>query len=204
MAEPCGGKTRAGNPCPLPAGWGTQHVGVGRCKMHGGASPNAEVAGQVILARREYQVMGVPLDVHPHDALLECIRIAAGEVQYASERIAELDKAEAVGAVKVLTARPLKMAGGGENPDQRVQEIRVEAPQLHIWIQVRQKAMDRLVTYSATAMKAGLEERLVRIAESQGQLLAQAVHGILTELGVANLPEVPAVVRKHLTLIAGA
>ncbi len=36
----CGGKTRAGggHPCRRPAGWGTDHVGTGRCKLHGGSS----------------------------------------------------------------------------------------------------------------------------------------------------------------------
>ena len=35
----CGARTRAGTPCQLPAGWGTDHPGSGRCKLHGGASP---------------------------------------------------------------------------------------------------------------------------------------------------------------------
>ena len=35
----CGAKTRAGTPCTQPAGWGTDHVGWGRCKLHGGATP---------------------------------------------------------------------------------------------------------------------------------------------------------------------
>ena len=35
----CGAKTRQGTPCELPAGWGTDHAGVGRCKLHGGATP---------------------------------------------------------------------------------------------------------------------------------------------------------------------
>ena len=34
----CGAKTRAGTPCKRPAGWGTNHVGEGRCKLHGGKS----------------------------------------------------------------------------------------------------------------------------------------------------------------------
>lgn len=34
----CGAKTRAGTPCRRPAGWGTDHVGEGRCKLHGGRS----------------------------------------------------------------------------------------------------------------------------------------------------------------------
>jgi hypothetical protein len=34
----CGAKTRAGTPCQQPSGWGTDHVGQGRCKLHGGKS----------------------------------------------------------------------------------------------------------------------------------------------------------------------
>lgn len=34
----CGAKNRAGGPCGRPAGWGTPHVGEGRCKLHGGIS----------------------------------------------------------------------------------------------------------------------------------------------------------------------
>lgn len=34
----CGAKTRAGTPCKQPAGWGTNHAGEGRCKLHGGKS----------------------------------------------------------------------------------------------------------------------------------------------------------------------
>lgn len=30
---------RAGDTCTLPAGWGTDHVGLGRCKLHGGNTP---------------------------------------------------------------------------------------------------------------------------------------------------------------------
>ncbi len=35
----CDAKTRSGNPCQLRAGWGTDHVGEGRCKFHGGRTP---------------------------------------------------------------------------------------------------------------------------------------------------------------------
>lgn len=34
----CGAKTRAGTPCKQKAGWATDHVGQGRCKLHGGKS----------------------------------------------------------------------------------------------------------------------------------------------------------------------
>ncbi|MFW5968953.1 MAG: hypothetical protein ACOCV2_15620 [Persicimonas sp.] len=36
----CGAKTKStGEPCQQPAGFGTDHVGEGRCKFHGGATP---------------------------------------------------------------------------------------------------------------------------------------------------------------------
>lgn len=34
----CGGKTNSGGKCKRPAGWGTDHAGEGKCKLHGGAS----------------------------------------------------------------------------------------------------------------------------------------------------------------------
>lgn len=34
----CNGKKRDGGLCTQPAGWGTNHVGSGHCKLHGGAS----------------------------------------------------------------------------------------------------------------------------------------------------------------------
>ena len=40
----CGAHTRQqGARCGRPAGWGTEHVGNGRCKLHGGASAGAPV-----------------------------------------------------------------------------------------------------------------------------------------------------------------
>ena len=38
-AKHCNAKTKAGTLCKRPAGWGTSHVGEGRCKLHGGRSP---------------------------------------------------------------------------------------------------------------------------------------------------------------------
>lgn len=39
IAHACGARNRRGSLCRKPLGWGTDHVGQGRCKLHGGASP---------------------------------------------------------------------------------------------------------------------------------------------------------------------
>jgi len=38
--ETCGAQTRDGGECKRRAGWGTDHVGEGRCKQHGGKDRN--------------------------------------------------------------------------------------------------------------------------------------------------------------------
>jgi len=199
----CGAQTRHDSLCAKPAGWGTSHVGTGRCRFHGGASPQAELAGQLVIARHELAVMGVPLPIEPGDAILQCIAIAAGEVRYASEQIAKLELDEAAGAVVTTHTRPLKHEKGADDPDETVREVRHEAPALHIWIVTRRQAMDRLVQYSVAALKAGVEERRVRIAENVGQALADAIRGILSDLGLSDDPRAPGVVRKHLTMLSG-
>jgi hypothetical protein len=51
----CEAKTRqAGRPCSRPAGWGTDHPGGGRCKLHGGASSGRPVThGRYSLKHRK-------------------------------------------------------------------------------------------------------------------------------------------------------
>lgn len=193
----CGAKTRKGTPCQRKAGAGTGHVGIGRCANHLGATDRSERVAAVHLARKELQVMGRPLPIHPIDAILQCVSIAAGEVQYASDRIAELTEGQAVGPV--ISTRPLKLEKGAEDPTERTYEE--GPPALHIWIEVRHNAMDRLAHYSKVALAAGVAERQIRLAENQAQLLAQAVKGILTDLGVINRPDAPAIVRRHLELV---
>ena len=206
----CGAKTRSGATCKHEAGWGTQHVGVGRCKLHGGSTPYGQVNGVLELARREQVVMGAPIRISPQDAILECIAIAAGEVRYCSDMVAELSAAEAVGPVTTSMLR-VAVDGAEDQADEDASapelvtaaETRYGPPQLHIWILARDRALDRLMLYTTAALKLHIEERLVRIAEGQAALLAQAVKGILSDLGVQDHPEAPSIVRRHLTLLAG-
>lgn len=49
----CGAKTRSGTPCKLRAGWGTQHFGSGRCKLHGGNAGRPIIHGRYSLFHRQ-------------------------------------------------------------------------------------------------------------------------------------------------------
>jgi hypothetical protein len=83
MTRYCGGRTRSGTKCKRPAGWGTDHLGRGRCKLHGGSTPShrkAAAAEEALEFARG--ALGSELDVGPLDALLLAVRLAAGSVAY--------------------------------------------------------------------------------------------------------------------------
>lgn len=66
----CGAKTRSGTPCKHPAGYGTPHLGTGRCKYHGGCStgprdPEKMIGNKRALTTGEREA--VWLDVLPTD-----------------------------------------------------------------------------------------------------------------------------------------
>jgi hypothetical protein len=196
----CGAKTRAGTPCRLRAGHGTSHVGQGRCRRHGGASPNAEVAGAVELARRETALHAVPLDIEPHEAMLECVRIAAGWVRYSFERLNELDASDLTGPA--ITTRPRKLEKGAESKTERVREE--HDARVHIWLRVHGEWSDRLVNYTRIALAAGIAERHVRIAEGQAELIAESLRKLAAALGFDPAdPKVREAMRGSLTVIQG-
>lgn len=206
MLPECGAQTKTPNKrCGRPAGWGTGHPGVGKCKLHGGASPQAEVSGALQLARHEAVVMGVPIDDRdPWTWLKRCIAIAGGELEYASAMVAQLTPDEVVGPVVTSHTRPAKRDRGADHQTKTVTEVRHGPPELHVWIKVRAGALDRCAQLSVMAIRAGLAEREVRLAEEAGQALADLLRGVLGDLGVPlNDPRTREVVTRRLALLPG-
>lgn len=55
--ERCGALTVAGTPCKYPAGRKTDHVGAGKCHLHGGASPGAPEGNKNALTHGAYETL---------------------------------------------------------------------------------------------------------------------------------------------------
>jgi len=54
----CGAKSKqTGQPCKQRAGWGTDHVGTGRCKLHGGRSPGAPKGNKYTRTHGAYETI---------------------------------------------------------------------------------------------------------------------------------------------------
>jgi hypothetical protein len=149
--------------------------------------------------------MGVPIDDRdPWTWLKRCIAIAGGELEYATVMVARLTPGEAIGPVVTTHTRPVKRDRGADHQTKTVTEVRHGPPELHIWIKVRAAAIDRCAHLNVMAIKAGLAEREVRIAEQAGQAMASLIRAVLGDLGVPlDDPRTREVVTRRLTLLDG-
>src|SRR5690349_1562734 len=148
----CGAKTKTGLACKKPP-----LAGATRCKLHGGAAPRAQAAARDRLeqaaAERALARIGVTVrEVSPADALLELVHYQASIVDFWRHAVSEVDDADLVwGVTKTKT-------GGDDHGT-------TSEAKPHIAYVMLVQAQDKLADYCAHALKAGVEERKVRLAE---------------------------------------
>jgi len=177
IGNKCGVITSSGKPCKNRAGAGTNHVGQGHCRWHGGNLPTVRKA---ILAA-EARLMGCPIDMNPVEAMIWCIRMTAGEIKWLSDQIAEID-----------------------NEEDWVEDT-VVGRQMNIFVRERTAAQHRLFKFSSEAVKLGLAERAIKLAEQYGETIARFMHGVLDDLELTQhqMQLAKQSVRKHLILLEG-
>lgn len=189
----CTAHNRAGKPCgqnPEP--------GMTVCRHHGGKAPQAikarDTRVQVEQARADAARFAARTDIHPAEALLELVHYQAGIVTYWRGRIED------------VTTRDLEWGTTqhreGEGPEGPIDVTTKEAAP-HVAYRLLVEAQDKLAAYAAAALKAGVDERRVRLAEGQGALVAQVIRGILAGLNLTpeQLELVPTVVPAQLRLL---
>lgn len=202
----CGARKKNGKPCEAEAGKGTDHLGFGPCKHHGGMTPAHQKAAAKMMARHHAVVMGAPVDIDPFAALLWTVRIAAGEVAYCNTMVATIMQSDAVARPVTIKRRPLSEGKDGEDPHTYVEEVTEHSPQLHLWIQTRRDALDRLAKFSKLAVDAGVAERQIQLAERYGEMIGRAIGNILDGLKLTKGQQqrAPELVRTHLAAIEGS
>jgi hypothetical protein len=164
--------------CRKKAGFGTTHLGVGRCKYHGG---NRAIERAKLERDRQIEFMGRPKDINPIDAIVWAIKITAGEVEFLSSQIIEINK-----------------------KDEWIENT-LQGKQLHVFQRARADAMDRLVRYSKDAIALGLAERAVRLAEQFGATIARLLENVAQDLVLTEKQQKiwPLIVRNQLILLEG-
>lgn len=149
-------------------------VGGTVCSMHGGKAP--AVAANAA-ARTLLQTYGLPHEVDPLDALMGELHRTAGHVAWLSQQVSQLTTVIATGAF------------GNQSTDALVRLYQSE--RMH------------LARVAADCLKAGVEERRVRLAEEQGRLVADVIRRIVEGLGLdPSAPEVRDIVRRELVAVA--
>jgi hypothetical protein len=193
----CGARKRdgSGEHCTQTAGWGTDHVGTGKCRLHGGATKSHAAAARTERARQAVSTYGLPREVDPSVALLEEVHRSAGHVAWLAEVVADLDREQLVWGVVEEVDK-----GSGEFTGTDT----TSAAKPNVWLELYHRERKHLTDVCKAALAAGIAERQVRLAEQQGALLVGVIQRILDDLALtAEQRElVPTVVPRHLRAVS--
>jgi hypothetical protein len=182
----CGAKTRSGTACQQVSGWGCGPLaGVpgARCRLHGGLSPSGKKAGERHAAEHAVAVFGLPRSVDPHVALKQELSRVNGHVTWLADLIAGFESSDG-----------LKQYALGEG-------ALWEKPS--VWYEIYARERKHLVLVAAECIRCGIAEREVALAEAHGKQLADALQGILDEVGVIPSEDLALIVGRHLRRVSG-
>lgn len=169
--ERCGGRTRRGTPCKLPAGHGTDHPGIGRCDHHAGATPTHRAhAERVLLERAEASALA---DLH---------RIGVEPIGNPLEALAELT-AEARQWETILRRQVADLESLSQMTPAGVEQIRAV-------VVLFERAMDRAAAFATMCAKLNIGDRIFRLKARINEEIGQQIVGVFDRsLSEMNLSE---------------
>lgn len=133
-------------------------------------------------ARKALATLGLPVEVSPSEALLEEVHRTAGHVAWLGRKVQELDETtltwDTTKVETLTTGDPDQGDDKGRGPASRT----TQTAAVSVWYQLYAQERAHLVKVSEAALKAGVEERRVRLAEQQGQLVGGLVQRVLGAL----------------------
>lgn len=168
------------------------------CRVHGGSAPQVRAKAEV---RAEVMRWGLgDTTVDPGEVLLRLVSQSAARAdRYAAELEALVGDDEDGALRKALIAEVWIPTEAGETY-KAGEYVRALA-------KLEGEERDRCATFAAKAIAAGLAERQVRLAERQGELLAEVLRNVMADptlgMSVDQQALLPGVIRKHLALVAG-
>lgn len=168
MAQCIATSRRSGQRCKRPA-----LVGATVCSKHGGSAPQVKAAAarrvEAMKASAALARIGARAEGDPIALMLDVIAYQAGLVAYWRGRVEQIAEGD-------LTWGTTKVKTGGDD------EGTTEEARPHIAYALLDEAQAKLVRYCAEALKAGVAERQVRLAEQQGALMDVLLRGVLARM----------------------
>jgi len=200
----CNAKKKNRQRCSAGAGAGTNHPGIGNCKWHGGATRNHVTKARRIQLAQEMATYGIPIETTPEQGLMDEINRCAGHVAWLLSKVQSMTDAQLVWGP--AEARRLERTSDVSELSQDVElyEVIMKAG-ANVWLALYQQERSALVRACGIALKAGVEERKVRIAERQGMQLALVFRAFCEELNLPAqyLDQVPEALRMALQRVLG-
>lgn len=149
------------------------------CRVHGGSAPAVRAAAQrrveLEAARRQLATLGQPEAIDPAEALLQLIGWKYGEVKWLRARVQEVPEDD------LTWGRAQTDVGvGPEGPIDKV----TEKASPSVWWSLLREAENQLADYAARALRAGVDERKVRLAEQQGHMVHAVMMAIFNRLAL--------------------
>lgn len=192
----CGAKKKSLDPCGAPP-----IKGGTRCKRHGGAAAHVQAkAKERIIEENARGILGridpsQPRE-NPVETLLNLIHGKTAEVSWLRSKVQSLEDNSLVWG---LTEHKTGM--GVEGPV----DVETYKAEQNIWWKLLREAENQLASWITMALKAGVDERRVRIVEAQGSLVAGAIKAILDGLNLTKdqAALIPVLVPRALRELSG-
>ncbi|MDK8436421.1 MULTISPECIES: hypothetical protein [unclassified Brevibacterium] len=148
--------------------------------MHGSSTKSAKKAAERNLEQeklaRVARRLGTPHEnLDPAQALLDLVASKAGEVEWLRHQVELLETDGDLwwGETKVV---------GKDHPEVGSLFERTEEARQHIVYTLLHKAQDQLARYAAETLKAGVDERQVKLAEQTGAQFETVLTSLLTAI----------------------
>lgn len=154
------------------------------CSAHGGLTPGALVsrANRKALARiraeaARHVTYGRLVDVSPAEALLEEVKWTAGHVAWLRREVQRFTPTE------LSWGRSEEVVKGATEFEGTDVTFRAVPPVL---LQEYQRERKHLVETCVAAIRSGVQERMVRLAEQEGAMLVQIFDRVFDRLGLSG------------------
>ncbi len=196
--------------CMRVAGAGTDHHGRGYCDYHDwqAEKETSKAGAQVQKLRQEVakrvEFLGKPVPTDPHTALLDEVQRSAGTVEWLREKMVEM----ALELEQKKDLPHIQEDGTQYHPGSDsllVQWTLKDGQKPSAWMQLYQEERAHLLRACTAAIKAGVAERRVQIAEQQGQLIVAMFHAFIHDKELGLSPEqimmAPQLIRKHMAAL---
>lgn len=156
------------------------------CPTHGASAPQVKAAAarrvQEQVARTAVVTYGLPVDIDPGSALLEEVSRTAGHVRWLHDVIQDLDPQMLVWGDKQKSHQE------GFGPEGAIDvRTEVQASGVNVWLELYRAERDHLRKVCTDALKAGIAERQVQLAEQAGERVGQWLRVSLAVLGLSDV-----------------